>query len=89
MKFSEHIEDLPIISKISFHKVYELLLKASKGDSEIEAKYASALLEKFEQHEELKNGTVDLGVLERKAEFIKEIMSILFPSVLTLNEIKA
>lgn len=88
MKFSEHIEDLPIISKISFHKVYELLLKASKGDSEIEAKYASALLEKFEQHEELKNGTVDLGVLERKAEFIKEIMSILFPSVLTLNEIK-
>lgn len=88
MKLSEFNEDLPIISKISFHKVYELLERVSHGESEIEATYAKALLEKFEQHEELKNGTVDLSILEKKSDFINEIMSILFPSVLTLNEIK-
>lgn len=88
MKFNELIDDLPIIRKLSFHKVYDLLKRVADGDNVIEANYAQALVKKFDQHEELKNGTVDLSIIDRKADFINEVMSILFPSVLTLNEIK-
>lgn len=88
MKFNSKKLDLPTISKISFFKLFELLEKVSKSANGYESIYAKGLLEKLNQHPELKEGTVDFTILERNKEFVDELMTLLFPSVLTLNEIK-
>ncbi len=88
MKLKDQIANLPFKSQISFHKVYDLLERVANADNENEAKYAQALMEKFGAFPGLKEGTEDLSVLHKHRDFVNEIMSLLFPSILTLNEIK-
>ena len=88
MKLELRKFDLPIISKISFFKLSELLEKVANSSTNYEATYAKGLLNKLNQHPELKEGTVDYSVLKKNKEFVDELMTLLFPTVLTMNEIK-
>lgn len=63
--------------------------KVSKSKNSYEASYAQGLLDKLEGHPELNHGSVDYSVLEKHREFVDELMTLLFPTALTLNEIKS
>lgn len=88
MKLNPSELEFPLISKISFNKVHELLENVQRHGKKYESIYAAAILEKFKDHPEFKEGTVNFQVLEDHKEFVAEIMALLFPSALTLNEIK-
>lgn len=78
---------LPMELLISFEKLLQHYESLSEGEDE-RAKRATHILELAKQHPELREGFMDLKVLDEKSAVITELLSDLFPEALTENEIK-
>ncbi|MXN91614.1 GAF domain-containing protein [Flavobacterium sp. Sd200] len=79
----------PLIAKISFHKVLEILEDIALSDVDYRADYAKALLRHAAPYPELRDGIDDIALLEKHKGLIKNLLADLFPTALTHNEIKA
>ncbi|WP_294820198.1 GAF domain-containing protein [uncultured Flavobacterium sp.] len=88
MEVEHHVES-PLIAKISFHKVLETLEEIAESDVDYRSDYAKALLRHAAPYPELRDGITDLSLLEKHEKLIKNLLSDLFPTALTKNEIKA
>ena len=78
----------PVQSRYSFFKVFELLEKQIKSDDKNLAAYASSILDECEKYPELRDGFEDHKLLKKYQVPINKLMQLIFPEVLTLNEIK-
>jgi len=81
--------EMPIESKISFFKVHEMLKKIAAGDNRHEATFAQSVLKEVEPHKELIEGTTQAEVIFKNKQIVNQLVSLLFPSILSSNEIKA
>lgn len=80
----------PFILHISFHKYLEYLQEIAENDSiPFRAEYARAVLQKANEVPELSQGFTDLQIIEKHQQLIKLILSDIFPTALSHNEIKA
>jgi hypothetical protein len=79
----------PFRLEFSFHKVIERLERVALNDTGWRGTNAQALLQKVNQHPELKYGITSSQQIDDNAELISELLADLFPEALTLNEIKA
>ncbi|WP_306349982.1 GAF domain-containing protein [Flavobacterium sp. '19STA2R22 D10 B1'] len=82
-------EENPFKFQISFHKVIESLEKIALTDVDYRANYAKALLTEIQPFPELRDGLRSLEEIEKHSKLIKYLLADLFPTALTLNEIKA
>lgn len=74
---------------ISFHKLIEGLEEIALSNIDYRANYAKALLNQIKDQPEFVNGIEDLKFLDKNRELIKYLLTDLFPTALTRNEIKA
>lgn len=79
----------PFQAKISFHKVIEVLEAIAESDVDYRATYAKGLLKAIEPYPELRDGIESYHQIEKHYLLIKHLLSDLFPTALTNNEIKA
>ncbi|NRT11889.1 GAF domain-containing protein [Flavobacterium sp. 14A] len=79
----------PFKTEISFHKLIESLEEIAVSDIDYRAIYAKSLLQEISHLPELKSGINDLTVIYENEELVKNLLSDLFPTLLTHNEIKA
>ena len=86
---SQFFDESPFKIVLSFHKLIEQLEQLATSEVVYRAKYAKGLLEEVEKVPELKLGVDDLNIIEENKELIRYLLSDLFPSGLTNNEIKA
>lgn len=84
-----HDNQSPFQAKISFHKVIEVLEEIAKSDVDYRAAYAKGLLKAIEPFPELRDGIESYQQIEKHYLLIKHLLSDLFPTALTNNEIKA
>ncbi|QYJ68475.1 GAF domain-containing protein [Flavobacterium litorale] len=85
----EHFESSPFEVKISFHKVMEQLEEIAVSGSKHKSDYAKALLDSTAAYPELREGIKDPNQLNKYEDLIKDLLSDLFPTALSKNEIKA
>ena len=88
MILNDKSRELPVTIQLSFYKVFEELEKIAKDSDQKPATYAKALLKELEPYPLLREGFEDGSLIEKYREPIDKLMSHLFPSALTLNEIK-
>ncbi|MEW5675625.1 GAF domain-containing protein [Flavobacterium enshiense] len=88
MNFNEFQEN-PFQIKISFHKVMETLEQIAASDVDYRSNYAKALLQKTAEFPELRDGITSMRQIDDNAVLINHLLSDLFPTALTHNEIKA
>lgn len=81
--------DSPFKVQISFHKVLETLEMIAATDIDYRAKYAKGLLDEVRKYPELTDGITDFSELSKHEALVKYLLSDLFPTALTNNEIKA
>ncbi len=81
--------DSPFQVQISFHKVVETLEVIAASDVDYRANYAKGLIEEVRKHPELTQGITDFSKLSKHEILVKYLLSDLFPTALTNNEIKA
>ena len=86
---SPFFDESPFKTILSFHKLIEQLEELSKSKIVYRAKYAKGLLEEVEKIPELKMGVDNYKIVEENEELIRYLLSDLFPSALSNNEIKA
>ncbi|MCW2119491.1 GAF domain-containing protein [Flavobacterium sp. 7A] len=79
----------PFSTHISFHKLIASLEEIALTNIDYRSNYAKALLEEVEKVPELKTGIVDYETIKKHKELIKNLLSDLFPTALSKNEIKA
>ena len=79
----------PFKTEISFHKLIESLEEIAVSDIDYRAIYAKSLLKEITHLPELKSGINDLTVIYENEGLVKNLLSDLFPTLLTHNEIKA
>ncbi|MGF7036831.1 GAF domain-containing protein [Mucilaginibacter lappiensis] len=79
-------EDNPFQIRLSFHKIIEHLELAY---SEKEDSATRKLLDEIREHPELKDGITTIEQIEDNSALIAKISGVLFPPLLTNNEIKA
>ncbi|WP_418263452.1 GAF domain-containing protein [Flavobacterium faecale] len=79
----------PFKTQISFHKLIESLEAIALTDIDYRSNYAKALLKEIEQVPELRTGIEDYNTIKENKQLIKNLLSDLFPTALTKNEIKA
>ncbi|MDG1872108.1 MAG: GAF domain-containing protein, partial [Flavobacterium sp.] len=79
----------PFKTEISFHKLIESFEEIALSDIDYRAIYAKSLLKEIKHLPELKTGINDLTVIYENEELVKNLLSDLFPTLLTHNEIKA
>ncbi len=84
-----HDNQSPFQAKISFHKVIEILEEIAVSDVDYRAAYAKGLLKAIEPFPELRDGIESYQQIEKHYLLIKHLLSDLFPTALTNNEIKA
>lgn len=84
-----HDNQSPFQAKISFHKVIEILEEIAVSDVDYRAAYAKGLLKAIEPFPELRDGIESYQQIEKHYLLIKHLLSDLFPTALTTNEIKA
>ena len=84
-----HDNQSPFQAKISFHKVIEILEEIAQSDVDYRAAYAKGLLKAIEPFPELRDGIESYEQIEKHYLLIKHLLSDLFPTALTNNEIKA
>lgn len=86
-----HLHDnvTPFKVKISFQKVIEVLEEIADSNVDYRATYAKGLLKEIEPHPELRDGIESYHQIEKHYLLIKYLLSDLFPTALTHNEIKA
>jgi len=82
-------QDNPFQIQISFHKLIESLEGIAKSNVDYRANYAAALLKEVAAVPELSQGITDGSVIDNNKELIRHLMSDLFPTALTKNDIKA
>lgn len=83
-------KDAPFQVYISFKKYLDVLEHIRYNDRlEYRVNYAKSLLDKTKNFQELREGFQDVSLLEKHEELIKLLLSDLFPTGLTNNEIKA
>lgn len=78
----------PARISLSFFKVIESLEEQAKSTEAGQAAFAQALLRELEPYPELRDGITDLSRLEQYDVPIRKLSRVLFPDVLTTNEIK-
>ncbi len=86
---SQFFDESPFKTILSFHKLIEQLEELSKSQIVYRARYAKGLLAEIEKVPSLKTGVNDLKIIEENEELIRYLLSDLFPTALTNNEIKA
>ena len=86
---SPFFDDSPFKTYLSFHKLIEQLEEVTLSVVTYRAKYAQGLLDEIMKVPALRNGIDDLKIVEENEELIRYMLSDLFPSALTNNEIKA
>ncbi|MEO8253138.1 MAG: GAF domain-containing protein [Flavobacterium sp.] len=79
----------PFKTLISFHKFIESLEEIALSDIDYHATYAQSLLKEIEFVPELRTGIEDFSIIEKNKKIIRNLLSDLFPTALTNNEIKA
>lgn len=79
----------PFKIKISFQKVIKILEEIADSDVDYRAAYAKGLLKEIEPYPELRDGIESYQQIEKHYDRIKHLLSDLFPTALTNNEIKA
>ena len=84
-----HDNQSPFQAKISFNKVIEVLEVIANSDVDYRAAYAKGLLKAIEPYPELRDGIESYQQIEKHYLLIKHLLSDLFPTALTNNEIKA
>ena len=89
MIFNGKEVEFPAIGKVSFFKVYESLEKLAKDEDKVIARAAKDLLEDVKEYPELRDGIESGEDLGKYQKPIKKLARILFPDVLSTNEIKA
>jgi hypothetical protein len=83
-------KDAPFQVYISFKKYLDVLEHIRYNDRlEYRVNYAKSLLDKTKNFQELRDGFQDVSLLKKHEELIKLLLSDLFPTGLTNNEIKA
>lgn len=83
-------KDSPFQVFISFNKYLDVLEHIRYNDRlEYRAQYAASLIEQTKNYRELRDGFQDLSLLEKHEDLIRLLLSDLFPTGLTRNEIKA
>lgn len=85
----EQQTDNPFRLEISFHKVIEVLEGIAASDVDYRAQYAKGLLKEVEKVPELRNGIQDPEIIRQHRGLIRNLLSDLFPTALSHNEIKA
>ncbi|NQZ75015.1 MAG: GAF domain-containing protein [Ekhidna sp.] len=78
----------PAIMQVSFFKLVEHLEKIAKSPNPRQAAYGRELLEEVERFPELKDGISDVSQLHKYQSSFDKFSQVLFPSILTTNEIK-
>lgn len=82
-------KESPFKTLISFHKLIESLEEIALSDVDYRSNYAKSLLKEIEHIPEFRTGIEDLSIIENNKKLIKNLLSDLFPTALTHNEIKA
>ncbi|WP_250255277.1 GAF domain-containing protein [Chryseobacterium sp. Marseille-Q3244] len=83
-------KDSPFQVYISFKKYLDVLEHIRYNDRlEYRANYAESLIEQTRNFQELKEGFQDISILEKNEDLIRSLLTDLFPTGLTRNEIKA
>lgn len=78
----------PAVPKISFFKIFETLEGMAQEPDNNLARYAKKLLQLRDKHPLLHEGFEDLSLLETYKEPIQQLARVMFPDVLSTNEIK-
>src|SRR4051794_40937385 len=84
-----HFFDNPLQVRLSFHKIIERLEEAAANNTGGCSQEVSDLLAEISAHPELRNGITDISQIKDNEGLISRMLAGLFPSMLTLNEIKA
>lgn len=79
----------PFQIQISFHKLIENLEQIAQSNVDYRVTYAKGLLKAVEEVPELRTGITDLQQIEAHKPLIRNLLSDLFPTALSKNEIKA
>lgn len=79
----------PFEIQISFHKLIENLEMIANSDVDYRVSYAKGLLAQVATVPELRTGITDVAQIEQHKTLIRYLLSDLFPTALTKNEIKA
>lgn len=82
-------QESPFKTLISFHKLLEQLEVIATSEKGYRADYAKALVTEVYKHPELISGIEDYHLVETHKDLIRNLLSDLFPTALTHNEIKA
>lgn len=82
-------KESPFKTLISFHKLIESLEEIALSDVDYRSNYAKSLLKEIESVPEFRTGIEDFSIIEKNKKIIRNILSDLFPTALTNNEIKA
>lgn len=79
----------PFQIQISFHKLIENLEEIAQSNVDYRVKYAKGLIRAVDEVPELRTGITDIKQIEKHKTLIRHLLSDLFPTALTKNEIKA
>ena len=79
----------PLKLNLSFEAVFEYLETISNDQNHVMHKAAADLLKEMNQYPILRDGFEDFSNLEKYSEQIDKLLDVLFPDLLTSNEIKA
>lgn len=79
----------PFQLQISFHKLIENLEEIAQSNVDYRVKYAKGLIRAVDEVPELRTGITDVKQIEQHKTLIRHLLSDLFPTALTKNEIKA
>jgi len=85
----EQRQDNPFQVQISFHKLIESLEEIALSDVDYRSNYAKGLLGEVNKFPELREGITDITTIQEHKQLIRYLLSDLFPTALTKNEIKA
>lgn len=85
----EQRQDNPFQVQISFHKLIESLEEIALSDVDYRSNYAKGLLQEVNKIPELRDGITDITTIKEHKQLIRYLLSDLFPTALTKNEIKA
>ncbi|MEL1241937.1 GAF domain-containing protein [Flavobacterium flavipallidum] len=82
-------KESPFKTLISFHKLIEALEEIALSDVDYRSNYAKSLLKEIEHIPEFRSGIEDFSIITENKKLIKYLLSDLFPTALSNNEIKA
>jgi hypothetical protein len=86
---SNLFQESPFKTLISFHKLIETLEVIATTDVDYRSNYAKALLKEIAPFPEFRTGVEDLNLIQKNETLVKHLLTDLFPTALTNNEIKA